>query len=153
MRTSTFFRSFSLVICFSLFSFKCSDDGPVMIEGDEDAPAITIVNPDEGDVFYTDGGVDTPDYVILEATASDESTITIGSATVYNNNDEQVYYYDETSVTQNNSSITTIYSSFRTLTPGNYSIVFEFEDANGNSSTITRNVVCLFSETTDDEPN
>ncbi|MEY8848273.1 hypothetical protein AB9K26_05635 [Psychroserpens sp. XS_ASV72] len=147
MRTGIFYKGLFLVLCLSLFSFDCSnDDGPDRIEGDEDAPIISVVNPDEGDVFYTDGGVETPDYIIIEANASDTSTITIGSATVYNSTNDIVYYYDETSQTQNNTSITTIYTSFRTLHPGNYVVVIEFIDANGNSSSVIRNVTCLFSE-------
>lgn len=147
MRFQTLSKTSILLLGLTLFSFKCSsDDGPVLTEGDENGPVISIVNPDDNDLFYTDGGMDSPDYIIIEANASDDSTISIGSATVYNSDGLQVYYYDETSSTQNGASITTIYTSFRTIDPGEYTIVFEFEDALGNSSALTRIVSCEYSE-------
>ncbi len=147
MRFQTLLKLSVVLLGLTLFSFQCSsDDGPTLTEGDEDGPVISIVNPDDNDLFYTDGGIDTPDYVIIEANATDDSTISIGSATVYNNSGQQVYYYDETSSSQNGASITTIYTSFRTFEPGDYTIVFEFEDALGNSATLTRNVSCEYSE-------
>lgn len=145
MRTTRFYQGLFFVLTLSLMSMRCDPD-PVLIEGDTDGPELTIVNPDNDDIFYVEDGVDTPQYVILEANATDDSTIVIGSATVYNTAGEQVYYYNETSSTQNGASITTIYSSFRTVEPGEYRIVFEFEDAVGNSSSITRIVTCLPSE-------
>ena len=146
MRTTKFYHGLFLVLTLSLMSIDCDED-PVIVEGDMEGPEITIINPDDNDIFYVEDGVDTPKYVILEANATDDdSSIVIGSATVYNSSGEQVYYYDETSGSQNGASITTIYSSFRTDVPGEYRIEFEFEDAAGNSSIITRIVTCLPSE-------
>jgi len=146
MKSQSLSKLTLLLVCLMLFNFKCSDDTPVLAEGDEEGPEIFIVNPDDNDIFYTENGVDSPDYVIIEANATDDSTIRIGSATVYNSSGNQVYYYEETTSTQNGASITTIYTSFRTIEPGEYSIVFEFEDALGNSTTHTRIVTCQFSE-------
>ena len=152
MRFQTLLKLSVVLLGLTLFSFQCSsDDGPTLTEGDEDGPVISIVNPDDNDLFYTDGGIDTPDYVIIEANATDDSTISIGSATVYNNSGQQVYYYDETSSSQNGASITTIYTSFRTFEPGDYTIVFEFEDALGNSASLTRSVTCQYSEPEDSD--
>lgn len=146
MRVNSVLKTSIVMLALSLLSVKCDDDTPVMVEGDVDAPVLSIVNPDEGDLFYTENGMDTPDYVIIEANASDASTIIRGSATVYNSANEEVYYYEETSATQNGTSITTIYTSFRTSDPGEYDIVFEFEDANGNSNSLVVKVTCLPSD-------
>ena len=58
---------------------------------------------------------------------SNDSTIIKGSVTVKNSAGDSVYYYEETAATQNNASITTIYSSFRTTEPGVYSLVYALE--------------------------
>ena len=152
MRIQAFLKMLVVLLGLTLFSFRCNpDDGPILAEGDEEGPIISVVNPDNNDLFYTDGGIDTPDYVVIEANATDDSTISIGSATVYNSSGQEVYYYEETSSTQNGASITTIYTSFRTLNPDNYSIVIEFEDALGNSTSLTRNVTCEYSEPVDSD--
>lgn len=139
MRTRVFYKGLILLVCISLFNFRC-DDG--MVEGDEVAPDISVLFPNEGASFYEDGSI------VFQANAFDESKIIRGSATILNSsNGIEEDSYQETSTSQNGVSITTIYSSFDDLSPGNYSIVFEFEDANGNvSDPIIRNVVCLPSD-------
>lgn len=151
MKNSKFYSALFLMCCLSLFSVDC-DDNDGFIEGEEDQileqvePVITVLNPSEGAVFYTEGGLDSPDYVIIEATATDESRIEKGSVTIFNSSGAQVGYYEETSATQNGQSINTIYTSFRTFEPGDYVLEYEFKDVAGNSSFEFRNVTCLYSE-------
>lgn len=137
--------------CLSLFSLKCDnddgifegEDGPAL---EENAPVISVLRPNEGAVFYTEGGVDSPDYIIIEATATDDSRIEKGSVSIFNSSGVLVDYYEETSATQNGQSINSIYTSFRTFDAGDYVLEFEFKDVAGNSSFKVRNVTCLYSE-------
>nr|WP_321236980.1 hypothetical protein [uncultured Psychroserpens sp.] len=151
MKNQKFYSGIIIMCCLSFFSVKC-DNHDDFIEGEDgitqeqDAPVITVLKPNEDAVFYTDGGVDTPDYIIIEATATDESKIERGSVTIFNSSGVQVDYYEETSATQNGQSINAIYTSFRTFESGDYLLEYEFVDSAGNSSFETRNVTCLFSE-------
>ncbi|NRB61131.1 MAG: Ig-like domain-containing protein [Winogradskyella sp.] len=135
MRTNVFYKGLFFVVSLSLFSFKC-DNG--MVEGDEDGPEVEVVSPNEGATFFSDGSV------VISANATDDSAITIGTATLKDSNGSVIQTHQETSAGQFGTSLTTIYGSFSGVAPGNYSIVFQFEDANGNESTPKiRNVVCL----------
>lgn len=146
MKTTLSIKLILCVLFISLCSFKCQRDDIIEINPEDlTAPEITIVTPNENATFYTDGGMNSPDYVILQATASDESTIIKGSVTVKNSAGAEVYYYEETAATQNNASITTIYSSFRTTEPGMYTLIYEFEDSNGNTNSISIQVNCVYS--------
>lgn len=149
MKRTLSIKVLAVLFFVSLCSFKCSKDTVQVNPEDLTAPEITIVTPNEDAIFYTEGGANSPDYIILQATATDESTIIKGSVTVKNSAGQQVYYYEETAATQNNASITTIYSSFRTTTPGTYSLTYEFEDSNENVSHLTIQVTCVPS---DDDP-
>ncbi|MUU78042.1 hypothetical protein [Winogradskyella endarachnes] len=147
MKISKFFLGLTIALCCSLICFNCKKDE--LVEGedaDSSGPVITINTPSANAVFYTDGGIDSPDYIVITADATDDSQIDMGSVTVYNDSGEQVKYYEETSSTQNGISITDIYTSFSTIHPGNYTLEFKFEDSLGNSSTVTRNVTCEYSE-------
>ena len=150
MKNQKIYSALLLMCCLSLFSMKCeSDDIPTeaddgLIE-DQIAPSITVLSPIEGLVFYTEGGVDSPDYIEIQATATDDSLIEKGSVRIFNNSSVEVDYYEETSGTVNSTSITAIQTSFRTFEPGEYTLEFEFIDSEGNSSFIVRNVICLFS--------
>jgi hypothetical protein len=140
----------------SLCSFKCKTDDVIEINPEDlAAPEITIITPNENATFYTDGGMDSPDYLILQANATDASTIIRGSVTVKNSAGAEVYYYEETAATQNNATITTVYTSFRTTEPGTYSLIYEFEDSNENVSQVSIVATCIFSETDpySDEPS
>lgn len=150
MKTTLSIKLILLGLLISLCSFKCKTDDVIDIDPEDlTAPEITIVTPNANATFYTEGGIDTPDYVVLQATATDDSTIIKGSVTVKNSAGEDVYYYEETAATQNNASITTIYTSFRTTEPGIYSLVYEFEDSNANVSEVTIQVTCVYSEPDD----
>ena len=154
MKTSKFFLALTVALSCSLICFNCKKD--VLMEGedaDTSGPVITVNSPLANAVFYTDGGVDSPDYIVIRADATDDSRIVIGSVTVYNDSGEQVKYYEETSSTQNGISIIDIYTSFRTIQPGNYTLEFKFEDILGNSSTVTRNVTCEYSEPSEGTDN
>ncbi|MDH7911284.1 hypothetical protein [Winogradskyella sp. SYSU M77433] len=147
MKKSKFFLALTIALSFSLMSMRCEEDAPREGEDADNAgPVITINTPSANAVFYTDGGVDFPDYIVITADATDDSKIDMGSVTVYNDSGMQVKYYEETSSTQNGISIIDIYTSFRTIQPGNYTLEFKFEDILGNSSTVTRNVTCEYSE-------
>jgi hypothetical protein len=146
MKTTLSIKLMLLVLFVSLCSFKCGNDTIEVDPEDLTAPQITIVTPNANATFYTDGGMDSPDYVILQATATDDSTIVKGSVTVLNSAGQEVYYYEETAATQNNQSITTIYTSFRTTNPDTYTLLYEFEDSNANDAQVTIQVTCLFSE-------
>ncbi|MCH2195046.1 hypothetical protein [Kordia sp.] len=146
----------ALLLFVSLCSFKCKTDDVIEINPEDlAAPEITIITPNENATFYTDGGMDSPDYLILQANATDASTIIRGSVTVKNSAGAEVYYYEETAATQNNATITTIYTSFRTSEPGTYSLIYEFEDSNENVSQVSIVATCIFSETDpySDEPS
>lgn len=151
MKTQKFNFAVILIVSLSLFSFKCSD-GDGKEEGEDDQlleqndPVVTVLKPNENAEFYTQGGVDSPDYIVIEATATDDSIIEKGSVTIFNSSGAQVGYYEETSATQNGQSINTIYTSFSTLDPGGYVLEYEFIDVAGNSSTEVRNVTCTYSE-------
>lgn len=154
MKTSKFFLALTVALSCSLICSNCKKDE--LIEGedaDSSGPVITINTPSANAVFYTEEGVDSPDNIVITADATDDSQIVIGSVTVYNDSGEQVKYYEETSSTQNGISITDIYTSFSTIHPGNYTLEFKFEDILGNSSTVTRNVTCEYSEPSEDTDN
>ena len=73
----------ALLLFVSLCSFKCKTDDVIEINPEDlAAPEITIITPNENATFYTDGGMDSPDYLILQANATDASTIIRGSVTV-----------------------------------------------------------------------
>lgn len=147
MKTKFSIKLIAVILFIGLCSFKCKRDDVIDIDPEDLAsPEITILTPNENAIFYTDGGMDSPDYIILQANASDASTIIKGSVTVKNSAGVAVYYYEETAATQNNASITTIYTSFRTTEPGTYSLVYEFEDSNENIAQITIQAICLYSE-------
>lgn len=137
-----------LLLATSLLSgcFWTKDD---IVEGDETAPTLTIVNPEEGEIFYTEGGPNTPQYVILEATATDESNIDLGRVTVYDSSNSVQKEYELRSSSINGGSVRAIYSSFKTTNDGNYRIVFHFEDALGNSVERTVNVQCVYNSNGD----
>ena len=156
MKTTLPIKIILVTLFVSLCSFTCRKDDVIEIDPEDlTAPEITIVTPNNNATFYTDGGIETPDYVVLQATATDDSTIVKGSVTVKNSAGVEVFYYEETSASQNNASITTIYSSFRTTEPGTYSLVYEFEDSNANISQVTIQVTCIYSEVDpyNDEPS
>lgn len=151
MKNQKFYLAILLMCCLSLFSVDCENNNGI-IEGEEgiieesNPPEITVLSPNEDAQFYTEGGTDSPDYIVIEATATDESKIEIGSVTIFNSSGVQVDYYEETSATQNGQSITSIYTSFSTFESGDYTLEFKFMDMAGNVSFETRQVTCIFSE-------
>lgn len=151
MKNQKFYSALLLMCCLSLLSVDCEDnDG--FIEGEdglileENPPVITVLNPNVDAVFYTEDGVDAPDYIVIQATATDESKIERGSVTIFNSSGGQVDYYEETASTQNGQSINTIYTSFSTFDSGDYVLEYEFTDVAGNSTIEVRHVTCVYSE-------
>ncbi|MCB4808174.1 hypothetical protein LG651_07895 [Tamlana sp. 62-3] len=135
-----------LLVCSMLVKCDFSSNYENIEESkDNSPPIIQIESPTANKVFYTDGGTEAPDYVVINATATDDSKIVTGTVTVYNSNKESVHFYEETSSTQNNISINEVYTSFRTVQEGDYSIEIEFTDSQGNSAIETINVTCLYS--------
>jgi hypothetical protein len=129
---------------FTLFSFQCTEKGAV--DGDEDGPNITVLKPQEGSQFYIDGGGNAPDWLLVYATATDDSDIKIATVTIFNNAGEEIYYDEVLPSGSNSFRVHYIQSTFRTVEPVNYRIEIEFIDVLGNSSKIIRNAVCLVSE-------
>jgi hypothetical protein len=129
---------------FTLFSFQCTEKGAV--DGDEDGPNITVLKPQEGSQFYIDGGGDAPDWLLVYATATDDSDIKIATVTIFNNAGEEIYYDEVLPSGSNSFRVHYIQSTFRTVEPVNYRIEIEFIDVLGNSSKIIRNALCLESE-------
>ena len=67
MKTISFFRAFIVVASVCLLSLKCDDS---MDPSDETKPVITVVLPNENAVFYTEGGMDTPTSLVMNATSN-----------------------------------------------------------------------------------
>lgn len=132
---------------FGVFAIVAIGSGcsPQVSEGDETGPTITIISPSQNATFYTEGGIDSPDFMNLKAEGDDDSTITKASITVFNRDDDIVlewdYLHDQTIATKKNIS-----TNFRTPTDGEFTVEFMFKDAAGNSSTETRNITCIYSE-------
>jgi hypothetical protein len=118
---------------------------------DETEPTITIVLPNENATFYTEGGIDTPTSLVMNATATDNANIKDAFIRVYNSSGEEVHFHMELAATQGIPTLTEVYSSFSTNVPGEYIIEFGFTDVNNNIATATRNVICVFSEESDGE--
>ena len=144
MKNQRFFLAVIIMLSFTLFSFQCTKKD--VADGDEDGPIITVLKPSEGSQFYIDGGEDTPDWLLVHATATDESGINIATVTIFNNEGEEVDYDQVLPNGSNSFRVNYIQSTFRTVEPGNYRIDIEFRDDLGYSSIVTRNVVCLDSE-------
>lgn len=142
------FRAFVIVVSVCLFSFRC--DG-TMDPLDETEPTITIVLPNENATFYTEGGIDTPTSLVMNATATDNANIKDAFIRVYNSSGEEVHFHMELAATQGIPTLTEVYSSFSTNVPGEYIIEFGFTDVNNNIATATRNVICVFSEESEGE--
>lgn len=126
---------------------NCSKDDDLEEGTDMSSPVITVVSPNQNAIFYTENGVDSPDYVVINATATDEYKIIAGRVRVLNSLNQEVHYYQELSSQQNGISIEEVYTSFTTIQEGNYTIIFEFEDSSGNIATKTRNITCQYSAT------
>lgn len=148
MKTMSFLRTFIIIASVCLFSFKCED---TIDPSDQTAPQITILTPSEGATFYTEGGVDTPIDLVMNAIASDSSNIKMGYIRVYDSYGAEKHDHDEFAALQGVASLTEVYSSFSTTVPGEYTIEFGFEDVNNNLATATRNVICVFSEESEGE--
>jgi hypothetical protein len=118
---------------------------------DETEPTITIVLPNENATFYTEGGIDTPTSLVMNATATDNANIKDAFIRVYNSSGEEVHFHMELAATQGIPTLTEVYSSFSTNVPGEYIIEFGFTDVNNNIATATRNVICVFSEESEGE--
>lgn len=143
MKTMSFFRTFIIVASVCLLSGQCDSTVDPL---DETAPVITVLLPNENATFYTEGGVESPTSLVLNATATDDANIKIAYVRVYDSNDVEVHYHVELAATQGIPSITEVYSSFSTTIPGNYTIEFGFRDVNDNLATVTRNATCILSE-------
>ncbi|MFD2726689.1 hypothetical protein [Hyunsoonleella rubra] len=128
----------------SLTGTEDNSENPENLE--EEAPVISIVSPNEGLVFYTEGGADTPDRVVCNASVSDASTVKKGSITIYNTGKEVVYYYEELASLLTSKNVDGAYSTFKTLQDGTYEIEFRFEDVHGNVAIEKRNVTCVYSK-------
>jgi len=128
-----------LVLMMSFMFFGCQLKGDV--EGDVDAPVIEIISPINNEIFYTDDG-----YLNLIATADDVSIIDFASVEVLNSVGEPVFRFDrESTITHGGVSFTvdSINAVFETITPGNYQVVFRFQDGLGNDSSATRTAICV----------
>ncbi len=137
--------SFLMSSC-SLLGFG-DDDSPENPENLEmDAPVISIASPNEGGVFYTEGGADTPDRVVCNASVSDASKVDLGSITIRNAGGEVVHYYEEKASTLTSNNVDGAYTTFTTLQDGAYTIEFKFVDVHGNEAIELRNVTCVYSK-------
>ncbi|WP_406683189.1 DUF5011 domain-containing protein [Seonamhaeicola sp. MEBiC1930] len=136
-------------LAITIIGSSCSIS-PAVDERDKTAPVIEVLSPNEGAIFYTKtslGGA-SPLSLILEAKATDEFKIIRATATVYDSDNKQYGdTYEELSATQNIP--VEVYTSLAVDLVGDYKIVFEFEDINGNIGTETRNVTSY--EAFDDE--
>lgn len=112
-------------------------------EQDMKGPEIEILNPSEGAVFYTKGGVDNPKSILINAKATDDSQIVLGKVTVFNESGGQVHFHDERSSSQSGINNFELYTSFETDNPGTYTVEFEFGDYSFNKTKVTRTITCL----------
>jgi hypothetical protein len=143
MKTKLIIKAILLIGMTSLYSFRCS---PSADPSDDTGPEITIVSPQENATFYTETGVDTPSFIIANATAIDDSDIKMAYVRVFNSDNIEVYYHSELAALTGMPNVGEIYTSFSTDQPGIYTIHFIFEDINDNESVVVREVTCLLSE-------
>ena len=97
---------------------------------EDNPPIISIVSPNEGATFYTEGGSDTPDVIVCNAGVSDESTIEKGSVTIYNSGGEVVKYYEELAKISP-IAVNGVYASFKTVQDGDYVVEFKYPVGHG----------------------
>ena len=115
-----------------------------MVEGDEDGPIITVISPSESSQFYVFGGEDIPDRILIHATATGESGMSMATISIFNSEGVEVIDpYSVYATSFNSYQINHIQKGFSALMPDNYRIEIEYSDDLGNSSIVTRNVVCL----------
>lgn len=149
-----YFILFATFLSFSsctLLGIDDNDEEPPESREDN-PPVISIVSPNEGATFYTEGGTDTPEVIVCNANATDESTIEKGSITIYNSGGEVVHYYEELAKTSP-IAVNGAYTSFKTLQEGDYIVEFKFEDTYGNIEIENRNVTCVYSALVGDTDN
>ena len=144
MKNQKIYLAVIIMLSFTLFSFQCTSKG--VADGDEDGPEITVLYPSVDSEFYIDGGEDAPDWILIHATATDDSDISIATVTITNSAGVEKYFEDELPGLSNSYRVNRLYRTFRTVEPDNYTIEIEFIDALGHSSKVIRNVVCLDSE-------
>ncbi len=152
MKNQKIYLAVIIMLSFTLFSFQCTRKA--VAEGDIDGPEITVVSPSELSQFYIAGGEDTPDSILIYATVTDDSGINIGTIRIFNNAGDEIfnnagyelgntYPYSVYPTSFNSYRVNHIQIGFSTLIPDSYRIEIEFRDDLGNSSIVTRNVVCL----------
>ena len=145
MKNQKIYLAVIIMLSFTLFSFQCTKKE--MAEGDEDGPIITVISPSESSQFYIEGGEDAPDSILIHATATDESGMSMATISIFNSEGVEVIDpYSVYATSFNSYQINHIQIGFSTLIPDNYRIEIEYSDDLGNSSIVTRNVVCLDSE-------
>ena len=114
-------------------------------EVDNKGPGIAVVSPSENGEFYTDGGTDSPDFIVLNAEGTDDSSIAEGSLKVYNSSNMEVFTSNRLYEVEDPNA-RSLNETFRTATDGDYTVEFMFKDTEGNTSKVTRNIKCIYSE-------
>ncbi|KJD31441.1 hypothetical protein PK35_15150 [Tamlana nanhaiensis] len=130
MKNSKFI--FALFVTTSLLvKCKCSDDEP--IEHDVEAPVITIISPNNNQLYYPNSEAENLYTIVVSASATDNNNVKSGKVTIT----------DENGIGEMHSENGyEVYTSFSKANEGVYILTFEFEDYNGNVASEKRIVYC-----------
>ncbi|MDC6366966.1 MULTISPECIES: hypothetical protein [Flavobacteriaceae] len=131
----------------SILIFGCKAEP---LEGDEDAPIIEILSPEDNASFYASNSASSPNSIQIRAKATDNNAVVFGILTIADENGDLVDADFDTNLSENNN-VMELTGNFSTDTPGTYTLKFLFRDANDNNASVTRTVECLAGGGTDEQ--
>jgi len=112
------------------------------LEGDEEAPIIEIISPNDNSIFYTKDDFSTPNSIQIHARATDNNAVVFGILTITDANGDLVDADVESNFSEDDTTLD-LTAEFSTNTPGIYTLNFLFRDANDNNASTTRTIECL----------
>ncbi|WP_136479902.1 Ig-like domain-containing protein [Cognatitamlana onchidii] len=120
------------------------------LEGDEEAPLIEIIKPNDNAIFYTSDSGFSPSSIEIHARATDNNAVVFGIFTITDADGNLVDADVESSFSENNT-VLDLTANFSIDTPGSYTINFLFRDANDNNASTTRTIQCVVGESEEEE--
>ncbi|WP_298536311.1 hypothetical protein [uncultured Algibacter sp.] len=120
------------------------------LEGDDEAPLIEIIKPNDNSIFYTSDSGFSPNSIEIHARATDNNAVVFGIFTITDADGNLVDADVESNFSENNT-ILDLTANFSIDTPGFYTIKFLFRDANDNNASTTRTIQCVVGESEEEE--
>lgn len=112
------------------------------LEGDEEAPIIEVISPNENTIFYTSDSASSPNSIQIHVRATDNNAVVFGILTITDANGDLVDADFESNFSENNK-VLDLTAEFSTDIAGIYELNILFRDANNNNASITRTIECL----------